>query len=70
MSHIIGSGFGSSHNWVRGYTSPWKATEYKCADCGAGFYHAYDAIPDIFEAIKRQNIADVCPRPTERRPEE
>jgi hypothetical protein len=66
MSDISGTGFGSSHNWRCGSTTPWKVTEYRCVNCGAFFRHAYDDVPDIFEAIRVQGLSDVCIQPPDR----
>ena len=65
-SQISGQGYGDKHNWQRGSTAqvgatPWdKGTGYHCEDCGAGFNHAYDLIPDIFEAIKEAGVSEEC----------
>lgn len=59
-SDINGDGYGSSHTWRRGYTHASKVTEYTCGDCGVMFRHAYDDIPNIFEAINDQGIPDQC----------
>ncbi len=65
MSDISGKGYGDSHNWIRGGTnqvgSNWmkKATYYVCP-CGVIFSHAYDIIPDIFEAMKQAGIPEKC----------
>ena len=60
MSDIHGDGYGSAHNWKRGYTGYTRATEYQCGSCGANFRHAYDSIPNIFEAMKRCNVSEFC----------
>ena len=68
MSEISGQGYGDSHNWTKGYTAqvgavPFlKNTAWSCTDCGAIFNHAYDMIPDIFEAIKQARVVDKCPK--------
>jgi hypothetical protein len=59
-SDIFGEGYGSSHSWRRGHTSPYKSTEYICVDCGALFLHDYDETPNIFEAINEAEIPDQC----------
>lgn len=60
MSEINGEGYGSSHNWKRGKTSPEKFTEWNCVDCCAFFRHFYDREPNIFNAIKSHEIPDKC----------
>ena len=61
MSDIRGTGYGSSHNWKRKETTPNKVTQYEC-ECGARFAHAYDVIPDIFEAMHHAGVVDKCPK--------
>ena len=67
MSHILGEGYGSCHNWERGHTaqvgSGWgtKQTAYRCINCKAVFNHFYDNVPDIFEAMENQLVEDQCP---------
>lgn len=62
MSAINGDGYGSSHDW-RGVTPQdnSKRTIYDCAACGSSFTHFYDETPDIFRAIERAGVVDVCP---------
>ena len=68
MSEISGKGYGDSHNWKRGSTAQvgaiaWlKGTGWHCVDCKASFNHAYDMIPDIFQAIKASGVPDQCPK--------
>jgi len=62
MSDIYGKGYGSAHDWQYCWSS-WKTSVYQCARCGHKFAHAYDCIPDIFEAMKRQSVPAEC-RPT------
>lgn len=65
-SDISGSGYGDSHQWIRGGTNQvgadWmsKASYYGCP-CGATFSHAYDIIPDIFEAMRQAGVPEECP---------
>ena len=61
MSHIVGSGWGSDHEWKRGYTGGDKGTPYQC-ECGASFVHWYDETPDIFEAMKLAGVPEHCAR--------
>jgi hypothetical protein len=61
MSDIQGTGYGSSHNWKNLGTSPRKETRYAC-ECGESFLHAYDKIPDIFEAMHNAGVKDKCPK--------
>ncbi len=65
MSDIFGSGFGSSHNWKRGFTSAFKSTSYRCEGCGTVFFHNYDDVPNIHKAIELQGISDSCSGATE-----
>ena len=67
-SDIRGVGYGSSHIWKHlgaaqvGSAPPsLKYSRYKCEQCGDYFEHFYDLCPDIFMAIKRSNIRDLCP---------
>lgn len=60
MSDITGTGHGSAHNWKRGDTTPYKTTSYTCRSCGDAFIHAYDDIPNIFEAIKVAGVSEYC----------
>jgi len=60
MSDINGTGYGSKHDWQRGYTSPDRLTRYKCTSCGEKFNHAYDKIPDIFDAMKSTGVPEHC----------
>lgn len=61
MSHIQGTGYGSSHDWI-GITpqNNSKQTFYECKNCKERFIHFYDIIPNIFEAIKENDIRDIC----------
>jgi hypothetical protein len=66
ISDIYGQGYGDSHSWKRGQTAQvgsnfWaKGTVYFCG-CGASFNHAYDLVPDIFQAIEQWGVVDKCP---------
>ena len=59
-SDIRGSGYGSSHNWSRGWTGPSRTTPYRCRKCGAGFNHHYPSTPNIFEAMAKAGVPDAC----------
>jgi len=63
MSDIFGDGHGAAHDWKRGHTQSWKVTHYKCRNCGTEFDHAYDDIPDIFEAMAFRLVPAECPAP-------
>jgi len=67
-SAICGEGYGNCHLWVRGRTAQVgsgypqeKRTQYTCANCDAGFYHYYDLVPDIFEAMEKAEVKNSCP---------
>lgn len=62
MSDIFGEGHGSAHDWERGYTSERKSTRYRCRTCECVFHHNYDNTPNIFAAMKQQDVPDVCRR--------
>jgi len=59
MSDIYGEGHGSAHDWKYCWSS-WKTSYYQCARCGHKFAHAYDSIPDIFQAMKQQSVPAEC----------
>lgn len=59
MSDIYGEGHGSAHDWKYCWSSPSKSY-YQCARCGHKFAHAYDSIPDIFQAMKQQSVPAEC----------
>lgn len=61
MSHIIGKGWGDSHEWRAGWTGPSKGTPYKCEACDARFTHFYDNVPNIFTAMKLAGVPNECP---------
>lgn len=60
MSDIYGEGHGSAHDWKYCWSSPSKTSYYQCARCGHKFAHAYDSIPDIFQAMKQQSVPAEC----------
>lgn len=60
MSDISGNGYGSAHDWMRLYTEPSKVTFYVCNDCGENFAHAYDEIPNIFQAMRETGVKENC----------
>lgn len=66
MSDIGGVGYGDKHDWKRGETAQvgdryWdKGTGYHCPKCGASFNHAYDIIPNIFQAIEQAGVKENC----------
>src|SRR5690606_26299579 len=68
MSDIYGEGHGSAHDWKYCWSS-WKTSYYQCARCGHKFAHAYDFIPDIFQAMKQQSVPAEC-QPTTLSPED
>src|SRR5690606_39455532 len=60
MSDIYGEGHGSAHDWRYCWSSPSKTSHYQCARCGHKFAHAYDSIPDIFQAMLQQSVPAEC----------
>jgi len=60
MSDISGTGYGSSHDWKRKYTTEYKVTIYECGNCGADFRHAYDVTPEIFKALEESSVPEHC----------
>jgi hypothetical protein len=70
MSDIYGEGYGSKHDWVRGYTNQTdlgetptsydKATSYDCSRCNAQFTHRYDVISNIFIAMEAAGVPEEC----------
>jgi len=63
VSDIKGEGYGSKHGWKRDITGTWegeKGTRYFCSNCKAVFIHFYDCIPEIFEAMKFEEIPENC----------
>jgi len=59
-SAIRGSGYGSTHTWERGYTGANRATPYQCKKCGVWFNHHYPSTPNIFEAMAKAGVPDLC----------
>lgn len=58
-SAIFGEGHGSTHDWQRvaqgdGYTG------YSCRSCEQRFVHSYLNTSNIFEAIEKVGIPDIC----------
>ena len=63
MSDIRGEGWGSTHDWRADITDQFgggMGTRYFCGACGSCFVHRYHEIPDIFDAMKNENIPEVC----------
>ena len=66
MSDINGNGYGDAHDWERVYTHQWgywggaARSDYKCRNCHELFSHHYHAIKDIFDAMKHENIKEIC----------
>jgi hypothetical protein len=58
-SDIIGEGYGDKHAW-KYQCDATRQTLYRCADCGATFWHNYNRVPDIFEAMKICGIPAEC----------
>jgi len=67
MSDIHGEGYGSSHDWGRGWTNNQprdsydKFTNYDCRNCKAFFQHRYDIQRNIFTALEESGVLDQCP---------
>jgi hypothetical protein len=65
-SEIHGLGYGSSHAWKRDHTAQvgsWgvKRSYYHCLICDEQFTHYYDQVPDIYDAMLREGVREVCP---------
>ena len=61
MSDVYGEGHGSAHDWKYCWScSSSKTSYYQCARCGHKFAHAYDSVPDIFQAMKQQSVPAEC----------
>lgn len=67
QSDINGHGYGDCHSWKRGQTRPvyngqhhLKNTTYTCEKCNVTFAHYYDIERDIFEAIRKANVPNIC----------
>lgn len=65
MSDINGNGHGASHDWYKGDTTagPFedRRTVYVCKNCQQVFQHYYHVTPDIFLAMFKDGVPDVCP---------
>lgn len=60
-SAIRGIGHGSKHNWTwvgQGH----HVTHYMCLRCGENFTHRYHVLPDIFIAMRADEIVEKCRR--------
>lgn len=60
MSDIRGRGFGSAHDWIRGYSSPDGFTEFECRRCRETFRHFYHSTPNIWKAMREQGVLEEC----------
>lgn len=60
MSHINGTGYGSSHDWIYRGTPYGGCTKYKCAKCNVDFSHHYNDTGNIFKAIEEEGVPDKC----------
>lgn len=65
MSEINGTGYGSVHDWENRGTEQMPAPEgrstlFMCRKCKCYFRHWYHIEPDIFAAMKEQNIPEEC----------
>lgn len=70
-SAITGSGYGSSHCWIRAGTAQvgsWgiKQSNYVCGVCDEQFAHYYDQVPRIHDAMLREGVRDQCVPSAER----
>jgi hypothetical protein len=64
VSDIVGSGYGSAHDWCRCITDTFsgeEGTRYFCRRCGAVFVHLYDLVPDIFAHMEMYGVSEQCP---------
>jgi hypothetical protein len=57
----------SKHNWERTFTNTCAGNDtqkkfsiFICKNCNATFYHFYDLIPSIYQAIKEAGISTEC----------
>lgn len=62
MSDMSGSGYGSSHDW-RNLGTEFRRTLWKCARCGAGFWHCYPSEPNIYKAMAQVGVPNECAAP-------
>jgi hypothetical protein len=67
MSDITGEGYGDKHSWKRltnnigsSHIEDYANTLYGCEKCNELFIHLYNIIPDIFQAMKENNINEEC----------
>jgi hypothetical protein len=60
MSDIHGEGHGSDHDWKHSHTSEGRQTRYDCKDCGHVFWHDYNRIVNIFEAMEKAGVPEKC----------
>lgn len=65
MSDIKGEGYGSLHNWKKITSTqashPIRNSRlYNCVDCGDPFRYYYNAISNIFEAMKENGVKEKC----------
>ena len=60
MSDINGKGHGDAHDWRAGFTPASRQTPYTCRVCGAKFWHDYNHVPNIFDAMKRGGVPLEC----------
>jgi hypothetical protein len=63
VSDIIGSGYGSVHDWRRDLTDFFggeRGTRYVCRHGDALFVHLYDLVPDIFRCMELCGVTEHC----------
>lgn len=70
-SDILGNGYGSNHIWRQLQNTPLINNNsklaitlyhnyYYCVVCQVRFIHYYDVYPDIFNAMKMNNVIEHC----------
>lgn len=66
MSDITGEGYGDKHDWgYEGterilYPVEFRSSLYICKKCGEYFRHHYCVTPDIFDAMKKSKVKELC----------
>jgi hypothetical protein len=65
MSDINGKGYGDKHNWKNLGTEQhpipeYRTTLFKCKKCHIFFYHHYNIIDNIFDAMRDFGVKEDC----------
>jgi hypothetical protein len=62
----VNNNYGDTHTWKNIYTHQWGVwggraySDWECTACGEKFTHYYHEIPNIRDAMRRENIPDIC----------